>query len=127
LKYLDRWNIERNRVASRYSERLKSLPIRLPLSHPDFEQVFHLYAIETDRRNELQEYLTKASIPTLIHYPVPIHLQPAFADLGYPAGQFPHTEQSALRALSLPIYPEMSNDQVDFVSDAINRFFNGKE
>ena len=127
LKHLDHWNIERNRVAFRYSERLNGLPIRLPLTHPDFEQVFHLYVIESNHRNELQDYLTKAAIPTLIHYPVPIHLQPAFAYLGYSAGQFPHTEQSASQALSLPIYPEMSNDQVDFVSGAINQFFSGRE
>ena len=127
LKHLDKWNAERNRVARRYSERLHGLPIRLPLVHPDFEQVFHLYVIESDRRNELQEYLTKAAITTLIHYPVPIHLQPAFAYLEYREGAFPDTEKSASQELSLPIYPEMSNDQVDFVSDAISRFFSGRE
>jgi dTDP-4-amino-4,6-dideoxygalactose transaminase len=127
LKHLDKWNAERNRVARRYSERLQGLPILLPRVHPDFEQVFHLYVIESDSRNELQEFLSKSAVPTLIHYPVPIHLQPAFACLDYRGGAFPHTENSAQQALSLPIYPEMSNDQVDFVSDAIVRFFSGTE
>ncbi|MCX6827236.1 MAG: DegT/DnrJ/EryC1/StrS family aminotransferase, partial [candidate division Zixibacteria bacterium] len=123
LKYLDRWNQERNRVASRYREKLKMTPVILPTEYKDFYQVYHLFVIETDRRNQLQSFLTENDISTLIHYPVPIHKQKGYLDAGYKPGHFPVTERLAERILSLPIYPELTNRQIDYLSGKIKEFF----
>jgi len=94
--------------------------VHTPATLPDVEHVFHLYVIETDRRDALQESLTARNIQTGIHYPVPIHLQEACVHLGYKAGEFPVTERAAQRILSLPMYPELSPDQIDYVVEAVS-------
>ncbi len=126
LKHLDRWNAQRRRVAALYDKLLSGLPITLPSSEDDREQVFHLYGIETERRDELQKYLAACEIPTLIHYPVPIHLQKAFAYLDHREGDFPITEKLAGEILSLPISPEMTDDQVGHVAGKIREIFERK-
>lgn len=123
LKYLDQWNTERRRVAGLYNKRLKGLPVRVPELAENYEQVFHLYVIETPRRDRLQQHLKEQGIVTLIHYPVPNHLQKALDYLGYNKGDFPVTEQLADEILSLPIYPEMTDEQVAFVAHTIRKFF----
>jgi dTDP-4-amino-4,6-dideoxygalactose transaminase len=85
--------------------------------------IYHLFVIETDFRDELQEHLAKAKVQTNIHYPVPIHLQPAYQDLGHKAGDFPHAESAAGRMLSLPMFPELTDAQIDRVVDSISGFF----
>ncbi len=126
LKYLDQWNKARNKVAGWYDEALKGLPIKLP-SHinEEGEQVYHVYVIETDQRDKLQKYLLKNEIPTIIHYPIPVHLQDAFENLYYKKGEFPVTEKLADEILSLPIFPEMTQEQVEYVCEKIRDFFNG--
>lgn len=127
LKYLDQWNKARNKVAGWYDNALKELPLKLPSKvDSDCEQVYHVYVIETDRRNDLQKYLLKIDIPTIIHYPIPVHLQNAFAHLCYKKGDFPITEKLADEILSLPIFPEMTMDQVEYVCGKIRDFFDGK-
>ncbi len=124
LKHLDRWNDERRRVASRYYDNLKDLPIGLPpLDDATYESVNHLYVIEADDREKLQAHLKEKGVPTLIHYPVPIHMQQGFAFLGYGEDDFPETERLCSRVLSLPTYPELTDEQVDYISDAIKTFF----
>ena len=123
LKYLDSWNNERRRVVILYNKLLQGLPVRIPELSEDYEQVFHLYVIETPKRDQLQQYLKEQGIVTLIHYPVANHLQKALDHLGYKKGDFPVTEQLADEILSLPIYPEMTNEQVEFVAHAIRKFF----
>ncbi len=123
LRHLDKWNTERNRVARRYNELLAGAPVTVPDMNPDYFQVFHLYVIETDRREELQQFLASQQIATLIHYPVPIHLQNAFAHLGRKRGSFPVTEKMADRIVSLPMYPELSDEQIQFVAAKIKEFF----
>ena len=123
LKHLDDWNAERNRVARKYDELLKGLPLTRPNSDPNYEQVYHLYMIETERRDELQKYLGEHKIPTIIHYPVPIHFQKAFDHLGYRGGDSPITEKLVGEILSLPIYPEMTDDMVGCVAERIKSFF----
>ncbi|MEA3296798.1 MAG: DegT/DnrJ/EryC1/StrS family aminotransferase [candidate division Zixibacteria bacterium] len=125
LRYLDRWNTERNRVARLYNQLLSGLPVKLPQIDERMEQVFHVYVIETERRDELQGYLADHNIPTLIHYPLPIHLQKAFDHLGYRQGSFPIAEKLSNEILSLPIYPEMTDEQVTFVAERIRAFFEG--
>ncbi len=126
LKYLDKWNAERNRVAKRYNELLKGSAARVPDMNPGYFQVFHLYVVEVDRREELQQFLQGKQISTLIHYPVPIHMQKAFAHLGYRVGEFPVTEQMAGRILSLPMFPELTDEQIRFVAEGIKEFFGDK-
>ena len=122
LKYLDRWNQERKRVARLYNSLLKN--VRTPVMDPDYQQVFHLYVIETDRRDALMNHLKeKYKIVTLIHYPIPNHLQKALDYLGYKKGDFPVTEQLADQMLSLPIYPEMPDEHVEYVAEKINEFY----
>ncbi|NOY88157.1 MAG: DegT/DnrJ/EryC1/StrS family aminotransferase [FCB group bacterium] len=123
LKYLDKWNQERNRVTKSYNKFLEGLPIRLPEINNDYYQVFHLYVIETDQRDELQNYLKNEGITTLIHYPIPNHLQKALDYLGYKEGDFPVTEKLAKEILSLPIYPELTEEQIKYIADKIRNFF----
>lgn len=124
LPRLDDWNAKRILRAQRYRELLAEVAdIEFHDAGPRGSHVYHLFVIETDQRDKLHTHLTQAGIETLIHYPRPIHLQPAFADLGYKAGDFPCAERAARRMLSLPIYPELSDEQQDHVADAIRKFF----
>jgi dTDP-4-amino-4,6-dideoxygalactose transaminase len=124
LPHLDAWNAARRRHAARYGERLSG-HVRTPIAAEGVEHVFHLYVIETDRRDAMQQHLRSRDIATGIHYPVPIHLQEACKDLGYRVGDFPVTERAAERMLSLPMYPELTSAQVDYVSDAIEEGIRG--
>ncbi len=126
LGHLDRWNEARRIVASWYDELLADVPVTTPVNDPDIEPVYHLYVIETDRRDALQAYLRERGVPTLIHYPVPTHIQTGYQFLGYSAGEFPVTEKLALEVLSLPIYPELRWEQADYVCEKIRDFFNGR-
>ena len=125
LKHLDRWNEARRRVAGWYDGLLKGSPVTTPSSEPGITEVYHLYVIETDRRDALQAYLGQQGVPTLIHYPVPVHLQQVFDFLGYRKGEFPVTEKLAGEILSLPIFPEMTREQAEYVADKIKAFFHG--
>lgn len=123
LKYLDNWNEARRNIAGWYNKYLKN--VTTPDMNPDYEQVFHLYVIECEKRDKLMEYLkSEHNIVTLIHYPIPNHLQKALDYLGYEKGDFPVTEKLADEILSLPIYPEMTEEMVEFVADKINKFTN---
>lgn len=121
LKHLDRWTRERKRLAKRYYDRLASVEsIELPIYAE--ENVYHIFPVLCDRRNELQKHLLENGVHTLIHYPIPMHLQKAYEDLGYGVGSFPIAESIAQRELSLPLYPGMEDLEVDYVIDLIKRF-----
>jgi dTDP-4-amino-4,6-dideoxygalactose transaminase len=119
LNHLDGWNDQRRTLARRYGERLAGQPIVLPKETSDSRHVYHLYVIQTDDREALREFLAQRGIETGLHYPVPLHLQEAYASLGYRAGDFPITERVTQRILSLPMYPEMSMEAADYVSNAV--------
>ncbi|MFH1374660.1 MAG: DegT/DnrJ/EryC1/StrS family aminotransferase [bacterium] len=123
LGYLQRWNEDRRRVAGWYRQQLAEVPVVLPSVDNDCRQVYHLFVIETERRDELQRFLKERGVPSLIHYPVPVHLQPAYAYLDYRRGDFPVAEKLAGEILSLPIYPELTESQVTYVCDQIREFF----
>jgi len=118
LPHLDEWNAARRRHADSYGERLPAR-VDTPSSAAGVEHVYHLYVIETDHRDAVQQQLRAKEIATGIHYPVPVHLQQACANLGYRAGDFPVTERAAQRMLSLPMYPELTTAQIEYVSDAV--------
>lgn len=122
LKYLDQWNEERREKASRFSERLASLGIVCPLERKGSRHVYHLYVVRTGKRDALQRFLKKRGIDTLIHYPIPIHQQKAFKELGYRRGDLPLTEQYSRKILSLPFFPEIKESEMEEVVRGIQHF-----
>lgn len=120
LGHLDRWNEARLRNARRYDAKLSDIGVAPPPRLTDEGHVYHLYVIEVANRAHVQSVLTERGIATGIHYPVPIHLQPAYADLRLGRGTFPRTERAAERILSLPMFPELAGEQIDLVVGAID-------
>jgi dTDP-4-amino-4,6-dideoxygalactose transaminase len=123
LRYLDEWNARRRQAAGWYDERLAGLPLIRPVVASDVEPVYHLYVIRTERRDALREYLSERGIGVGMHYPIPLPLTEAYQGLGFRSGQFPVTERAAQEILSLPMFAEMTEAQVDEVVGAIRSFF----
>jgi len=123
LKYLDAWNAARRQRAQLYSELLSHSPVVVPVDADYAETVYHLYVIRAEDRDGLRAHLHDKGIATGIHYPIPIHLQPAYRDLGYEKGSFPVTEEYAGQVLSLPMYGELDTEQIRYVAEMIHTFF----
>lgn len=119
LRYLEDWTEARRAHAERYSELLAPSHVATPLELPYSRHVYHIFAVRTPRRDALQQALAAQAIQTGIHYPIPVHLQPAYADLGHRPGDFPHTERAAAEVLSLPMYPELDDGQLQTVVTAL--------
>lgn len=119
LPHLDDWNNKRRQRASAYNELLKDRGLGLPRELDYARHVYHVYAVQSDQREDLRQRLADADIQTGVHYPIPIHLQPAYESLGYKTGDLPVTEQLAERILSLPMFPELSDDQQHAVANAL--------
>lgn len=123
LKYLDSENNERRAIVNRYLKEIKNPLIQLPICpENDLEHVWHLFVIQCKQRDQLQAYLTEKGIQTLIHYPVPPHLQAAYTGLGLKEGAFPITESMARQCLSLPVWPGMPELEVSEVINQLNQF-----
>ncbi len=122
LPHVHELNERRRAIASRYTAGLKDLVVT-PVELPGFKHVYHLYVIQTPYREELQQYLLERGIQCLIHYPIPAHLQKAYAFLGYKPGSLPTTEHIVKRILSLPMWPQMTDEQVDQVIEGIADFY----
>jgi len=124
LVYITEWNHQRARLAAQYLQQLAMIPgLALPVQAERTTSAWHLFVIRVEKRNELQEYLRQKGIGTLIHYPVPPHLQQAYAHWGFGQGTFPVTEQIADTCLSLPLYPGLSADSVAYIADCIRGFY----
>jgi dTDP-4-amino-4,6-dideoxygalactose transaminase len=124
LRHLDEANRSRRRLAARYSELLAGVgDLRLPAQYPDRPSVWHLYVVRSERRDALLEHLKGDGIGAGIHYPLPLHLQPAWRHLGYARGDLPVTEAFADECLSLPLYPQMTDTQQDRVVASVRHFF----
>jgi len=121
LRHLEAWTEKRRQVARWYAEALDPESVRLPAERPGCRHVYHVYAVRSDDREGLRDALLKQGIQTGIHYPIPVHLQPAHADLGHHAGDFPVAESVAREVLSLPIYPEMTRQQVATVAAVVSK------
>jgi len=119
LKHLDEWNKARIDCARQYTELLKASSYRLPADISDSECVWHCYVIETAERNRVRSGLQDVGIQSAVHYPVPIHLQKAYAHLNYRTGDLPVTEALCERCLSLPIYPELSKENISRVASVL--------
>lgn len=124
LLRLERWNTCRRQIAEGYAEGLAGIEaLRLPRVNEHAEHVFHLYVVRTNRRDELMARLQEKDIGCIIHYPIPIHLQKAYASMGWNPGDFPFSEKAADEILSLPVFPTMTHEQVDYVVNTITDFF----
>jgi len=120
LKHLDRWNSMRAQAAAQYAELLKPLKgVVTPMTKPDRTHVFQTYAIRVPNRDQVVEAMKAKGISVLIHYPIPLHLQEAYAELGYKAGDFPVAEKLASEVMSLPMFPHITKEQVKTVADAL--------
>ncbi len=122
MPHLPEWTEARRGVAKWYAERLKDLPVKCPTEAANAKAVYHLYVIQIDGRDECLKYLRDQGVMAQIHYPRPIHLQPCYAGLGYAAGDFPVVEAASKRILSLPMYPELTQQQVGVVADTLSAF-----
>jgi dTDP-4-amino-4,6-dideoxygalactose transaminase len=127
LPHLDAWCARRRERAAAYSRRFHAAglaPARLRVPENAGEaHVFHQYVIRAEHRDALRQALTAKEIETQVYYPVPLHLQPCFAPLGFRSGQFPEAERASRECLALPIYPEIGDDQLDHVVDTIVAFY----
>lgn len=122
LKHLDEWTRIRREYAALYSRHLTGLPVKTPVEIDGAKHVFHLYVIRSSNRDALLKYLKEKGILCSVHYPLPLHLQKAYRDLGYAEGDFPVSERCAKEVLSLPLYPEMTREEVKIVIRALREF-----
>ncbi|HEU0010026.1 MAG TPA: DegT/DnrJ/EryC1/StrS family aminotransferase [Verrucomicrobiae bacterium] len=123
LPRLNGWNARRADIAANYSMGLAGLPVELPKIAPGNSHVFHVYALLTDRRDELQQFLADRGVPAIIYYPRPLHLQKVYADSGWREGDFPVAEAVSKRILPLPMYPELTDEQVEYVVGIVKEYF----
>ena len=125
LPHLNAWNERRRVLAARYTEGFRGLPIHTPVERDWAHHVYHLYVIRVpaEHRDALREYLHTRGIATGVHYPIPSHLQPAMAPLGYREGQLPVTEQVAREVITLPMHPFLKDEEVDRVVEAVRAYF----
>ena len=124
LKYLEDWTNKRRHAAKKYNEHLKEVKqIKLPEEMDYANHVYHLFVIQTPERDKLQKFLNENEVSSGLHYPIPLHLQKCFEHLGYRKGDFPETEKLADECLSLPMFPDLTDEQIEFACDKIREFF----
>ena len=122
LKHMDELNAEKGEISERYLKEIKNPLIELPKTRKHCTHIWHQFVIRTERRDELAQYLKEKGINTIIHYPVPPHLQEAYAYLGHKVGEYPITEQYANQVLSIPLYNGLTKEEQDYVIRAINEW-----
>lgn len=123
LPQLDKWNEERRKIANRYLSEIRNPSIALPLySDRDYEHVYHVFVVRSDRRDELEVYLSEKGIGTVKHYPIPIHLQEAYAELALKEGALPIAEEISKTVLSIPMFYGMTDEEVNYVVECVNSF-----
>ncbi len=123
LKHLAKWTAERRRVAHRYHELLADTPLQLPREAAWGESAYHLYVVRHPRRDDLKKHLEANGVGCALHYPLPLHQQKCYASLGHKPGDFPVAEKAARECLSLPIFPELTDPQIQRVVAVIKDFF----
>ncbi|MHA2052193.1 MAG: DegT/DnrJ/EryC1/StrS family aminotransferase [Candidatus Hodarchaeales archaeon] len=124
MKYIENWTEMRRKNAEAYSERLADIEqVITPSELKNVKHVYHLYVIRAENRDELQNFLKENGVASGLHYPIPLHLTQAYAHLGYKKGDFPVAEKLANEILSLPMYPELAEEQIDYVCEKIKAFY----
>lgn len=119
LRHLDRWTEARRAIVQKYNQQLAGCDVESPAEMPWARHVYHVYTLRSNHRDALRDTLSAEGVQTGIHYPIPVHLQPAYAGLGYGPGAFPHSEKAAAQVLSLPLFPEMTDAQVKAVTRVV--------
>jgi len=119
LEHLDEWTAKRQEYAALYRQLLADAPVDLPEDAPDVDCVYHLFVVYVNERDKVRSELADRGVQTAVHYPKPVHLQGAFQHLGYHPGSLPHAERACERVLSMPIFPEMSREQVEYAARAL--------
>ncbi|MCS6860888.1 MAG: DegT/DnrJ/EryC1/StrS family aminotransferase [Abditibacteriales bacterium] len=125
LKYVDRWNERRRQHAQRYNELFAGTPVVPPAEKPYAKHVYHQYTIRVPHRDAVERSLKEAGIGCMVYYRVPLHLQPVYAHLGYPAGSLPVAEQACREVISLPIFPELTEEEVEYVAETVRTAVKG--
>ncbi|BAY66045.1 glutamine--scyllo-inositol transaminase [Calothrix brevissima NIES-22] len=125
LRYIEEWTEARRTHAAQYNRLLANSGLTTPVALPHNRHVYHVYAVRTSQREWLQQQLNAEEIQSGIHYPIPVHLQTAYSDLGYQQGDFPHSELAAREVLSLPMYAELTTAQVSKVADSLQNILQG--
>jgi dTDP-4-amino-4,6-dideoxygalactose transaminase len=124
LPRLHDWTEARRANAATYDQMLHGMgDLVLPKESPRAKHVYHLYVVQTANREALQAHLTSREVSTGLHYPLPLHLQDAYKELGYKSGEFPVTEKVASHGLSLPMFPELTDEQIAYVVSSVEDFF----
>lgn len=123
LPCLEKWNDARKQVAERYLSEIKNPLIKLPVApDKDYDHIYHVFVIRCDRRDELEKYLNDKGIGTVKHYPIPMHMQKAYESLNIPEGSLPIAEEISRTVLSIPMYYNMTDEEISYVIDAVNNF-----
>lgn len=124
LKHLDKWNNERKRIANRYLSEINNSNIVLPNVATENEHVWHIFAIRVNNREKFIDYLKDQNIESVIHYPIPIHLQEAYKDLEIAKGELPICEMISNQEVSLPLYYGLTDSEIDYIINTINQYGN---
>ena len=129
LKYLDEWNYKRRKIAKRYSKELNGVGdlILPPKETSNIKSAWHLYVIRTKYRDELKKFLEEHGIQCGIHYPLPVHLQPPYRKMGFKEGMFPNAERWAREVLSIPMHPKLTDEEVEYIINIIEKFYKRRE
>jgi len=128
LPHLDKWNAQRRTSARRYSRTLEAISeVSVPREMPDTEPIYHVYCIVVPDREALRKYLKEKGVATGVHYPYALNMQPAYAGMGQGEGSFPRAEYACKHMLSLPMFPGITDEEVDYVCDMIRSYFSGKK
>lgn len=122
LPYLDKWNDNRRNIAKKYFDGIKNPKIILPITHEGNEHIYHVFGVRCKERDRLMKYLNDNGVGTNIHYPIPMHVQGAYLDLGYAKGSLPISEEISATELDLPMFYGMSDEQIDYVIRLVNEF-----
>jgi dTDP-4-amino-4,6-dideoxygalactose transaminase len=122
LRHLDEWNHKRQQAAALYREKLAGADVVVPIETPDSTHVYHLYVVRSPHREELRQYLGEKGIGTAIHYPIPVHRQPFYRENGIKFGDLTGTERLCDEILSLPMFPDITEEQIEYVADCIGEF-----
>jgi dTDP-4-amino-4,6-dideoxygalactose transaminase len=126
-RYISQWNDRRRKAASKYNGLLSDLPIELPVEDADVRHVYHLYAVHTPERDSLRKFLGDREVASGLHYPLPLHVQKAYSYLGYKTGDFPVSEWNSSNNLTLPMFPDITENQQNTVAETIRSYFSKKD
>ena len=119
LKYIDEWNEKRRETADYYSFRLQGSKLVIPKTIEEAKSVYHMYVLQSENREKLTQYLNQKGISTGIYYPIPLHLQKAYKNLGYKRGDFPASEYLSDRTFAIPIYPELTHEHKEYIANTL--------